>query len=413
MVRFDVELCTSEDDDTGSICSAGSSVNTDTALSEMLGLSISDFHCLLDEEKNEQDDNPNCSANDLAFASSHLSVSRLHVPKRCSRYLHDPSDVCAFVITNFLTSDECTTLIDYATSSSMATGFHYINEAGHIDDDGIMHIVKLNRANEYKLSVFEHPPTIDLLWTRMQHIIQPHINKFVQTTKCGPPMGLNPRLRILRYDAHDNDIFKPHFDAATTTNVMGGGGDTTTNMTSLLTVLIYLNDGNGSDFSGGETHFIDHSINPKMSSSSVDDVSSTTSTLLVVVPQAGNVVIFEHDLYHSSAPLTVGTKFVLRTDVLFEYRGDVDKPRNTSRRSNEHTLEIMEAASWCTTLLDVCHHISLSEELQQSLNEIGLLDLTLDSLLAPGITLVREMLRDVLDEASAERLINAILICHR
>jgi hypothetical protein len=227
-------------------------------------------------------------------------------------------------------------------------------------------------------------------------------------------MGLNPRLRVLRYDAIDNDIFKPHFDAATTTNVMGGGGDTTTNMTSLLTVLIYLNDGNGIDFSGGETHFIDHSINPKMSSSSVDDVSSTTTTtLLVVVPQAGDVVVFEHDLYHSSAPLTVGTKFVLRTDVLFEYRGDVDKPRNTSRRSNEHTLEIMVAASWCTTLLDVCHHISLSEELQQSLNEIGLLDLTLDSLLAPGITLVREMLRDVLDEASAESLINAILKCHR
>jgi hypothetical protein len=302
-------------------------------------------------------------------------------------------------------------LIDYASSSSSkATGFHYINEAGHIDDDGIMHIVKLNRTNEYKLSVFEHPPTIDLLWTRMQHVIQPNIDKFVQTTKCGPPMGLNPRLRVLRYDAIDNDIFKPHFDATTTTNVMGGGD---TNMTSLLTVLIYLNDGNGSDFSGGETHFIDHSINPKMSSSSVDDVSSTTPTLLVVVPQAGNVVIFEHDLYHSSAPLTVGTKFVLRTDVLFEYRGDVDKPRNTSRRSNEHTLEIMEAASWCTTLLDVCKLLSLSEESQQKLNEIGILDLTLDSLLAPGIALVREMLRDVLDEASAESLINAILKCHR
>jgi hypothetical protein len=297
-------------------------------------------------------------------------------------------------------------LIDYASSSSSATGFHYIKEAGHIDDEGVMHIVKLKRTNEHKLSVFEHLPTIDLLWTRMKHIIQPHIDKFVQTTKCGPPMGLNPRLRVLRYDAHDNDIFEPHFDATTTNVVMGGD---TTNMTSLLTVLIYLNDGNGGDFSGGETHFMDHIINPKMNSSV--DVSSTTTTLLVV-PQAGNVVIFEHDLYHSSAPLTFGTKFVLRTDVLFECRGVVDKPRTSSGRSNEHTSEIMDAAS-CTTLLDVCHHISLSEELQQSLNEIGILDLTLDSLLAPGITLVREMFRDVLDEAYAESLITAILKCHR
>ena len=395
MVRFDVETCTSEDDDIGSICSSGGSVNTDTALSEMLGLSLADFNNLLVEEEDEEEGN--CSTkNDSSFASAtHLSVSPLHVPRRCSRYLHDPSDVCAFVINNFLTSEECTALIRYATSSK-ATGFHYIKEAGHIDDEGIMHIVKLKRANEHKLSVFEHLPTIDLLWTRMQHVIIPIIDKFVHTTKCGPPLGLNPRLRVLRYDANDNDIFEPHFDA--TTNV---GDD---NMTSLLTVLIYLNDGNGVDFSGGETRFIDH-VNPKMSSV---DVSSTTT--LLVAPQAGNVVVFEHDLYHSSAPLTFGAKFVLRTDVLFECRGDVDKPR-TLGHSNEHTSEMEEAS--CTTLLDVCRRISLSDELQQSLNEVGLFDLTLDSLLAPGITLVGEMLRDVLDEASAESLINAILKCHR
>lgn len=386
VLRFDV----SEDDDTGSMCSSGGSVNTDTAFSEMLGLSLADFNNLLVEEEEG-----NCSANDSLFASSHLSVSPLHVPQRCSRYLHDSSDVCAFVINNFLTSEECTALIQYATSSSKTTGFHYIKEAGHIDDDGVMHIVKLKRANEHKLSVFQHLPTIDLLWKRMQHMILPIIDKFVQTTKCGPPLGLNPRLRVLRYDANDNDIFEPHFDA--TTNV---GDD---NMTSLLTVLIYLNDGDGVEFSGGETRFIDH-MNPKMSSV---DVSSTT---LLIVPQAGNVVIFEHDLFHSSALLTFGTKYVLRTDVLFECRGDVDKPR-TLGHSNEHTLE-MEGAS-CRTLLDVCQRIALSDELQQNLNEIGLLDLTLDSLLAPGITSVGEMLRDVLDESSVESLINAILTCHR
>ena len=45
----------------------------------------------------------------------------------------------------------------------------------------------------------------------------------------------------------------------------------------------------------------------------------------------------------------------------------------------------------------------------RGLDEMGLLDMTLDSLLAPGVCAVREVLRDVLDEPYAESLIRAAL----
>ena len=190
---------------------------------------------------------------------------------------------------------------------------------------------------------------------------------------------------MLRYDACDDDIFEPHFDVTTT--VCG--------RTSLLTVLIYLNDGDGTDFGGGETHFIDH----------VNSKGAGSHALTTIAPRSGKVVVFKHNLFHSLAPLTFGTKYVLRTDVLFERKGDVDGPRTGSRNGRGSGME----GTSSITLLDVCQRLPLSESEQRSLDEIGLLDLTLDSLLAPGVLVVCEVLRDVLNENSAKSLIEAAL----
>ena len=131
------------------------------------------------------------------------------------------------------------------------------------------------------------------------------IDVFTSATRCGQPIGLNPRLRVLRYDSDDHDVFDPHFDA--TTRVAG-------DKTSLLTVLLYLNDGGGVNFEGGQTLFLD----------------SEKGDSVHVTPAMGSAVVFEHDLFHSSAPLEFGTKYVLRTDVLFAVdtpMGYVDRPR--------------------------------------------------------------------------------------
>ncbi len=61
-------------------------------------------------------------------------VSFLEVPRRCSRYLHRPSDVVTFVLDGLLDESECRSLIRLASSpSSFATGFRYVSEAIHRD----------------------------------------------------------------------------------------------------------------------------------------------------------------------------------------------------------------------------------------------------------------------------------------
>lgn len=95
-------------------------------------------------------------------------------------------------------------------------------------------------------------------------------------------VGLNPRLRVLKYAA--GDFFAPHFDAAFE---MEG-------QASQKTILVYLSD------SGAGTRFV-----------------CETQLDLVVVPRAGDVLVFDHDLLHAGDTLTTGEKYVLRTDVMY------------------------------------------------------------------------------------------------
>jgi hypothetical protein len=250
-----------------------------------------------------------------------------------------------------------------------------------------MHKVKLQEPNKHKLSVFQHDSTLAKLWDILQPIITPHINRFVEDTKSGPPSGLNPRLRVLRYDATDNDVFDPHFDATTRVNAKESSDD----LTSLLTVLIYLNDGGGKDFDGGETYYLD-STNPN-------------SEATKVVPSAGSAVVFEHDLYHSSVPLKFGTKYVLRTDVLFKLDegAGVDRPRKSDGDDNRKRSNAL-------TLFELCEELQVDEDAKTCLSEIGLIDLSLESLIAPGMAAVKQMLLDVLDKEVATLIVDALTL---
>ncbi len=346
--------------------SAGS-VDTQGVFLEMFGLPT--FDCVSSLEIADDDEN------DV------LSVKQLTVPQHCSRYLHDPSDVASFLIQNFLNADECQELIHLANTISSA-GFHYVTEAAHTDEDGITHIVKLQEANKHKLSVFEHTQTTQKLWNRLERIIMPHISTFIENTNCGKPIGLNPRLRVLRYDASDADVFEPHFDATTRVK----------ESTSLLTVLIYLNDGGGKEFDGGETCFLD-SKSMKLNEASA-----------MVTPSTGDVVVFEHDLFHSSAPLKFGTKYILRTDVLFQFdkEGGVELPRGESKGNSENVS---------VTLFDICQQLSVYDEVKNALGDIGLIDLSIEALFNPGEVAVKSILRDVLDESTADIIFQAAMDC--
>lgn len=75
------------------------------------------------------------------------------------------------------------------------------------------------------------------------------------------------------------------------------GKKTIGNDVSAMTALLYLND----NFVGGETVFYPES----------DSVGDP----IVIVPATGALVLFEHNVWHSSTPVVTGVKYVLRTDV--------------------------------------------------------------------------------------------------
>ncbi|MEL6342975.1 MAG: 2OG-Fe(II) oxygenase [Myxococcota bacterium] len=111
-------------------------------------------------------------------------------------------------------------------------------------------------------------------------------------------VGLNARFRICRYRA--NQSFTVHQD---------GAWHPDDRTRSRLTLMLYLNDGD--DFIGGLTRFY---------RSGVKDAPIWRA----VRPKAGRLMLFDHLLWHDGQAVRSGTKYILRTDVL--YRSTVAHP---------------------------------------------------------------------------------------
>ena len=95
--------------------------------------------------------------------------------------------------------------------------------------------------------------------------------------------GFNERLRYYRYNPGEK--FARHFDGYYKRN---------SNEVSKLTFMLYLND----SFEGGETRFF---VYPEAK----------------VVPEKGMALVFVHKRLHEGCEVKSGTKYVLRTDVLY------------------------------------------------------------------------------------------------
>lgn len=102
-------------------------------------------------------------------------------------------------------------------------------------------------------------------------------------------VGANERLRCYRYDPGQR--FAPHFDGAFARS---------RDEYSLLTFMVYLND----DFEGGETRFLDLGE--------------------IIVPRAGDALLFQHRVLHEGCAVTRGRKYVVRSDILYRRTGQVD-----------------------------------------------------------------------------------------
>jgi len=95
--------------------------------------------------------------------------------------------------------------------------------------------------------------------------------------------GVNERLRC--YEYHVGQRFAPHSDGAFIRSE---------NEQSWYTFMIYLNEGCG----GGETNFF---VEPEKS----------------ITPTTGMALLFQHPIIHEGAEVTSGSKYVVRTDLMY------------------------------------------------------------------------------------------------
>lgn len=169
-----------------------------------------------------------------------------------------------FTIENFLGPDECARYIalgddiGYAPSEvNFATGSRRAEDIRNNDR-----------------VIFDNPALAQSLFERARPFLPAEIDGWALHS-------FNERLRYYRYGP--SQYFKWHKDG------IFAQSDT---VASRLTFMIYLNDG----FEGGDTEF----------------------KTGVVKPQAGMVLVFPHRTTHQGASILAGTKYVLRTDVMYE-----------------------------------------------------------------------------------------------
>lgn len=94
-------------------------------------------------------------------------------------------------------------------------------------------------------------------------------------------IGLNEQFRFYKYSTSQR--FKRHIDGRFKRNEIEE---------SRITFMIYLNE----DFEGGETKFDE----------------------LTIAPKTGTALCFIHEQKHESLPIKQGTKYVLRSEVLYQ-----------------------------------------------------------------------------------------------
>ena len=171
--------------------------------------------------------------------------------------------------------EECQQFIDFIENSapSLAT-----NNPEYRDQDRVMK---------------DDPEATADLFQRLR----PHLPESIGPFKI---VGLNSRLRFYRY--REGQQFKPHMDHWYRPQP---------NQITLHTVLIYFNG----DFEGGETRFTEQ----------VDDQRIT--------PKAGLAAIFQHKIRHEGCPVIRGSKYALRTDVIFEAPDVIDRVRPNQNNS--------------------------------------------------------------------------------
>lgn len=168
-----------------------------------------------------------------------------------------------FTISNVLTAEECRDAIAFAERRGFEMAIIEAREGPRLDRE--------MRSNDRV--IVDDIDMADHLWSR--------VAKFIPRRRYGrQALGLNERFRYYRYTPGQR--FSWHYD---------GSFERDNGEASLLTFMMYLNDG----YEGGTTRFEE----------------------LEVAGKLGMALVFEHELLHEGAEVTMGVKYVLRSDVMY------------------------------------------------------------------------------------------------
>lgn len=175
---------------------------------------------------------------------------------------------------NFFTLEECQGFIAYSEKLGYGESLIRVKGGGEVMNKEI-------RDNDRV--IWDNEQLATQLWELVKNLLPYDIEGW-------QPTGLNERFRFYRYK--DGQQFKPHVDGAYKKS------DTEQ---SRVTLLIYLNE----DFTGGATTLISTSPEGEYEGEEIK-------------PKTGKLFLFEHKYMHSGSPVLTGTKYVLRTDVMYK-----------------------------------------------------------------------------------------------
>ncbi len=203
----------------------------------------------------------------------------------------------AFQLHKVLSIEECKNIIQ-ATE-----------ELGYTDDAAVSLPRSVRHNNN--LTWVTDDTTVDIIWQRCKDTFTDRHNHFLGKQ----PLGLNGRWRFYKYQS--GDFFSTHTDGSWPGSRIIGGeliANAYNDRWSMYTFIIFLTD----DYEGGHTQFIVNSKNPQIPVQGL-----ANSDTVNVKTSAGSVLCFPHGTHplhclHGSEMVGTGTKYIIRSDVLFE-----------------------------------------------------------------------------------------------
>jgi WD40 repeat protein len=192
--------------------------------------------------------------------------------------------VC-FVIRQFFTLQECQTLLPESVKESFQKAVTNYPTSYRNNDRFVIDNNQLARQLFDKVKPYL-PSTVTI---ESDNVAESGVWKLQE---------LNSRIRYCRYSS--GQYFSRHLD---------GVYYRSQELQSKLTFMVYLNG--AEDFTGGRTLFYQS--------------KNTQEIWMAYTPQQGDLIVFDHNLWHEGEALQSGEKFVLRSDILYQ-RVEAGKP---------------------------------------------------------------------------------------